>query len=724
MSYHPRIFSSRLPAVLLALCLGAGVTGFAAEPATDAAPNLTVSQINRLVARGALSKKDAAELLLMAEADAAEARAKEAMMQAQLAQAEAALARARALAAQAGHLRNGEEPATRSVAAPVATVAVVATEPAPRPGPPAPLHALPMLAAAPVENNAESTPASEPPDPVATMANEASEPVATASEAPPEPAPTRAQTIASEPTEIPPPAPVVAQKAPSRRAATPAPADATEEKIPEDTVRVTYVPEIVKEQLREELKADVMAQAREENWAAPNTIPDWVTRFRLFGDVRVRGEGIIFPAGNDNTGAFPNFNAINTGAPFDVSGTVFSPQYDVDQDRNRLRLRARLGAAVDLGEGYSAGLRLATGENNSPVTQNQSLGAAGAGQGGNFSKYALWLDRGFLKYEVGGLPDQDLAFTFGRFDNPFFATNMIWADDIGFDGFATQGKFPVSEDITPFFVVGAFPVFNTDLNFATNQPAKFKSNDKWLYAAQLGVTLEFSKDFSLKLGGSYYYFQNIEGKRSTPYTPLTAVDAGDTDSSRPAFAQRGNTYMALRDIIPGPLNNNGTTNQYQYFGLASKFQELALDGRLDYNAFEPFQVSLVGEWVKNRSFNRAAIAAKAVNNLGVATGATGAFLGSDTAWMVGATFGKPSLGERWDWNVSLGYRKVGSDALVDGFNDSDFGGGGTNLKGYTFGANLALSARTWIGLRWLSATAIAGPAFKADLIQLDFNGKF
>ena len=67
-----------------------------------------------------------------------------------------------------------------------------------------------------------------------------------------------------------------------------------------------------------------------------------------------------------------------------------------------------MGAGVDLGQNFSAGVRLATGENNSPVTQNQSLGAAGSGQGGNFSKYAVWLDRAFLKYETGGLPDRTL----------------------------------------------------------------------------------------------------------------------------------------------------------------------------------------------------------------------------------------------------------------------------------------------------------------------------
>ncbi len=57
---------------------------------------------------------------------------------------------------------------------------------------------------------------------------------------------------------------------------------------PNDTVRVTYIPEVVKKQMRDEIEQEVLAQAREENWAAPRTFPDWVSRIRLFGDIRVR----------------------------------------------------------------------------------------------------------------------------------------------------------------------------------------------------------------------------------------------------------------------------------------------------------------------------------------------------------------------------------------------------------------------------------------------------
>jgi hypothetical protein len=494
----------------------------------------------------------------------------------------------------------------------------------------------------------------------------------------------------------------------------------------QDAMRVTYIPEPVKAQLREDIKQEVLAQAKQENWASPRTVPEWVTRIKLFGDIRVRYETVLFPDDNDATGSFPNFNAINTGSPYDISGFQFAPQLNVDEDRQRFRLRARFGAEAELGDGFTAGIRLATGENNSPTSTNQSMGLANQGQGGNFSKYAIWLDRAFLRYEVGGEPNKNLAVSVGRFDNPFFSSELIWDDDLGFDGAALQVKYPVTRKITTFANLGAFVVFNTDFNFSSIQPDKFPSDDKYLYAAQFGVDWKVAKDWQLKLAGAYYRFDNIEGQLSDPFTPLTAQDAGNTDNTRPSFAQKGNTYFPLRNIVPNALNNFGTTNQFQYFGLASPYEEFALTARLDYNGWEPFQVSLSGEWVKNIAFDQNDIASKAVNNRGPdrANGLLGKYEGGDTAWLINLRVGHPVLQKFGDWAVGLNYRYVESDAVVDGFNDSDFGGGGTNIKGYSLFGQFALSQRIWLGLRWMSANEVSGPQYKQDTLQIDLNGKF
>jgi hypothetical protein len=310
---------------------------------------------------------------------------------------------------------------------------------------------------------------------------------------------------------------------------------------------------------------------------------------------------------------------------------------------------------------------------------------------------------------------------------------MMWARDLGFDGAVLKVPLQVHADggvvetVKPFLVLGAFPVFNTDLNFGTNQPAKYPSYDKWLVAAQAGVGWKLG-DFRFKSAGALYYYKNIEGQLSEPFTPVSTSDSGSTDDSRPSFAQNGNTYMALRDIVPSPLNDNGTIDQWQYYGLATPFHDLTFTQEIDYDHFEPFRISLIGEGVENLAFNAQAIAAKAVNNLGAApaSGGPAPFLGGNKGWIVTLKIGDAFMNHGGDWNVDLGYRHVESDSVVDGFTDTDFGGVllGTNLQGFTIGASIGIAPGVWFEARWFSATAIVGPTYKNDTLETDINAKF
>ena len=486
---------------------------------------------------------------------------------------------------------------------------------------------------------------------------------------------------------------------------------------PPGTKRVSYVPDVVKKQLREEIKKEVMDKARREHWASPGRYPEWASRIRFYGDVRTRFEADLFPPGNDNQGGAVNFNAINTGSPYDtsdISNRYFYPTYNVDQDRTRFRLRARLGMEADLSEGFTAGMRLATGDSNSPVSLNQTLG----GSGGNFSKYAIWLDRAFIKYQ----PFAELAVTVGRFDNPFFSpTDLVWHNDLSFDGVAVQAKYEVSPEFTPFIVAGAFPIYNTDFNFASINPSKFSSRDKWLFGAQAGFAAKLDQDIQFKFGTAYYEFVKVQGQLSSPCFVNTSIDPCDTDITRPSFAQKGNTYMALRDIIPDAGNGNGTTNLFQYFGLASRFRNVVVTAQLDLGYFHPIHVVLDGEYVRNVAFDRDAIAPKA---LGPFAANTGAYAGGNNGWFARMTVGHKELKELLDWNAHVGYKYLESDAVIDAFTGSDFGLGGTNLKGYFVGGNVALSPSVWTSLRWMSANSIAGSPFAVDVLQVDLNARF
>ena len=448
-------------------------------------------------------------------------------------------------------------------------------------------------------------------------------------------------------------------------------------------MRVAYIPEVVRNQMRDQIQQELMAQAREEKWSEKSS-PDWTSKFKPFGDIRVRSENTFFPDGNDNSGAFPNFNAINTGSPFDTSGTQFSPQYNVDQDRHRARLRARVGTEIMLGDGFNGGIRLATGDTNSPTSTNQTLG----GNGGNFSKYAVWLDRAFVSYDAGPGDGEELTFLLGRFDNPFFSTEIMWDDDLGFDGLALRGKVKVNDSRFHLLHRRLLPGLQHRLQLRLQPTAEVRKHRQMAHRGPVRHRMENRRATSPPRSASPTTTSaKSKANSPRPIIPLTASDAGDTDTTRPAFAQRGNTYMALRDIDNSTAANDfGNKYQYQYYGLASEFRNLTLTGKLDYDHFDPVRLSLIGEVTKNVAFDSSDINNIAVNNRGpAASGKVGAFEGGDTAWNLAFQIGKPALETLWDWQAGIGYRYVESDAVVDGFTDSDFGGGGTNVQGFTLG---------------------------------------
>ena len=506
--------------------------------------------------------------------------------------------------------------------------------------------------------------------------------------------------------------------------------DAAEAASPPGTKHVVYVPEVVKKELREEIKGEVMSKAKTEGWAAPGTFPEWSSRIRFYGDLRARYEFDFFPHGNDpQDGLAVNYNAINTGSPYDTTVVNLWPTNDTDQNRNRARLRARLGMEADLSEGFWAGLRIGTGDSASPVAFNQTLG----GSGGDFSKYAIWLDRAYIKYNRW----TDFVVDIGRFDDPFFSpTDLVYHKDLGFDGLALQAMPEVKPGFVPFLVAGAFPIYNTDFNTSlttvTQQLAnplgevgKFPSHDKWMFGAQIGATYNLAPEIEQKYGLAVYEFHNVQGELSSPCPAAVSADTCDTDLTRPSFAQKGNTYMALRNLVLP----TSTGSQFQFFGLASRFRPVVFSGQFDFTHFRPYDVVLDGEFVWNSAFNRADVAAKAAANP-LPAGAVGTvstntpFEGGNLGWQSRMTVGYRELKQRGDWSVNVGYRYLQSDAVIDAFTDSDFGLGGTNLKGYFFGANLAVSANVWLTAKWMSANQVAGPPYAVDIAQVDLNAKF
>lgn len=480
-------------------------------------------------------------------------------------------------------------------------------------------------------------------------------------------------------------------------------------------VRVQYVPVAVRDQIRDQVKAEVMSTAKQENWAQPNTFPDWVSRISFDGDIRLRDESRFYSDTNSNE--IVDFAKLNNNGPYDVnpnSSTNLPPLLNTREDReNLLRLRARLGMKALISPEWTAGIRIGTGSDNNPVSTTQTLG-------GGFGKKDIWLDQGYLTWK----PSKTLTLTGGRIANPFMSTDMLYSNDLNFDGVAAIFDHKLSRDWGLFGTVGAFPVEYTNDTSTSNGFDKEDSDNKWLYGAQIGANWAINPGNRVKGALAYYRFDDIEGQRSSPCEPWAGAPGCDTDGSRSAFMQKGNSVFLLRDITPNPLNP-ATTPQPQFVGLASEFNLLDLNLVWDADLPENFKLRSQANYVHNLGYDegdmRKRSAGQIVNNLD----SDGNIESGANAWMVQFTLGNElDLKKQGDWNLFAGYKYIQPDALPDGFNDSSFHLGGTNAKGYFLGGNYGLAKNVVASGRWLNSEAVYGAPFDIDVLQLEINTRF
>ncbi|MHC8327161.1 putative porin [Pseudomonas sp. LB1P83] len=480
-------------------------------------------------------------------------------------------------------------------------------------------------------------------------------------------------------------------------------------------VRVQYVPAAVRDQIRDQVKAEVMATAKQENWAQPNTFPDWISRISFDGDIRLRDESRYYSGTNSNE--IVDFAKLNNNGPYDVnpnSSTNLPPLLNTREDRENLfRLRARLGMKAVISPEWTAGIRIGTGSDNNPVSTTQTLG-------GGLAKKDIWLDQGYLNWK----PSDQLTLTGGRFANPFLSTDMLYSNDLNFDGVAAIFDHKLNRDWGVFGTVGAFPVEYTNDTSSSNGFDKEESDNKWLYGAQIGAKWAINSSNRLKGALAYYRFDDIEGQRSSPCEPWAGAPGCDTDGTRSAFMQKGNSVFLLRDITPNPLNP-ATTAQPQFVGLASEFNLLDLNAIWDVDLPQDFKLRSQGNYIHNLGYDegdmRKRSAGQIVNNLD----SDGNIESGANAWMVQFTLGSElELKKQGDWNFFAGYKYIQPDALPDGFNDSSFHLGGTNAKGYFLGGNYGLAKNVVATGRWLSSEAVYGAPFDIDVLQLEINTRF
>jgi len=429
-------------------------------------------------------------------------------------------------------------------------------------------------------------------------------------------------------------------------------------------VRVPFIPEFVRQQLKEELRGELAVQAARDGWAGPNSVPAWVRGLRIEGDLRSRYQYDNFDEANAPAISITETN--RTRALSLANSTV---------DRQRLRVRARLGATITVDDSWGGGVRFTTGSSTDPLSSNQTLGNYG-------NRYTATFDRAFIRWRKG----QNANVVVGRFGNPWFGTDLVWANDLSFDGVALQWTPELGRLGRGFVTVAAMPV----------QEVELAAGDKWLYGLQAGVSWPGAGAVSGRVALSYYHYANIKGRANVPSSSLL-------DYTAPAFAQKGNTYFNISSDPARPL-----------LGLAADYRLVGLTGSLDLRTFGDKRLVLTADVVKNIGYNAADVSAR----LGqpVAAGTMG--------YLLRASLGDADVDAAGKWQVFLAYKYAERDAVLDAFTDSDLRGGGTDVKGTTLGASYGLGRNSSLTLRWLGADAISGAPLSLDTLQLDLLVRF
>ena len=209
-------------------------------------------------------------------------------------------------------------------------------------------------------------------------------------------------------------------------------------------------------------------------------MPDWVTSFRLNGDMRGRYDGIY--GGNDAL-----------------------------VDRNRLRYRLRFGATAVMKDNFEAGLRLTSADpsgtfGGNPISGNSSF------QDGAAKKF-IYIDLAYGRWNAVNRPDWTAAFTVGKMENPFALSDMVFDADYTPEGLAQQFAYNLNNDHSLKLNLGEFVL----------DELGGTSNDSYLVGAQLRLESKWSEKLHTSVGITGLAISGDEALATTPAAPYNGV---------------------------------------------------------------------------------------------------------------------------------------------------------------------------------------------------------
>ncbi len=229
----------------------------------------------------------------------------------------------------------------------------------------------------------------------------------------------------------------------------------------------------------EQLASPPQSQQTSEAKISKDELPAWVKSLKPSGDFRLRQE---YSKRNDST----------------------------DADRNRGRIRYRLGLNTDINAQTKIGVRIAS-DGGSPRSTNQSLS-------NTFAKGNIVLDQAYAEFA----PNEQLKLTGGKIVNPYWEpSEFLWDADITPEGGALHFQWPAND---------AFDIFTNLGTFVVDEIAADES-DPFFYFIQPGLQWKLRDQADLKLAVAFNGFDNgtkqLLDSRSNPATNTVTGDRYD-----------------------------------------------------------------------------------------------------------------------------------------------------------------------------------------------------
>ena len=524
---------------------------------------------------------------------------------------------------------------------------------------------------------------------------------------------------------------------------------------------------VLTSQEAENVRADLIQENAASN-AGKLQLSNSITSLKLYGDVRLRYQydnkdpqietaaalsdleqktvngKKVYVAGNTKVVDPATGKVINGQLKQGTTGKG-SPQ-DGSQ-RNRERIRLRLGADFELAGGFFGGVQLQTTQNSDSA--NQTFGDSATGASG-FGNYNIYISRAF----VGWNANDWLTLVGGKQANPFYTTDLVWDGDINPDGFVEKidllkafnsltcspGDVRSESRYGLSLVAGQF-VFADNAEDSVGTDYK---TDAWLFNTQLIGSVKVTPDVKVTLAPGFMTYTSGNTTALNNETAFMTTNSAGTavltqyQYSANSKLQPLHTQAATRDLsivtLPGDVS-------FKLCGLKTKFLwDFAYNTQGTARVEQIYGLQDIQIPVKNAK----GVVTGYKNTHGAVNGSTlvsdtrvaGHSSRDDIAWLAGVQVGENK--KKGDWSVMANFRQTGLGAVDPNLNDSDFALGQLNMQGVKTGAaynftDFCVGAITYYNAWNLRNDLVGGQATAGQkiasmnavqIVQVDLNVKF